>query len=263
MELSIEHLYSEDVDSEIAYRRSNLEAHKLESMLNDDYFMLEDAEDGEEQGIFASIIQKIKNFIMGMATRLGQFGRFIKNNGSNGKLTPEMYLQSGVGQVRLNGDVERITREVEAEIIAERKGVQLVFSAIQKIGTHVGAANLIDEKMIANISDKAINFSYEKGATVIKSAAAVALGNTLAKAIEDGTGLTQKLNSATDKVNEGMKRYHERNMKELKAQNKKVLLCIEKLSYAANSTTNKAMNMYKALTKPLKNFYSNYNRYSK
>lgn len=268
MEAYIEPLYSDDLGFEIYFREAALERHKIEhSIMCDVDMYLEADENGEEKmGIIASIADKIKKFIQNIAHRVGQFFQAVKNSfgGSDGKLTIDMYLDSGVGQMQLNGDINKITKEIEDEILQERKGVQMLAGAVRKISsaTNLPFDQILDDRKIGQIVDKVNKFVVEDGATVVKAGIAVVAGNALSKAIKDATGITEELNELTDKMEKDRKDIHNIKMQQYKDNKMYCMKWIERLTYATDTTINRAMKYYNAVTRPLNKFNNEFNKFS-
>lgn len=267
MEAYIESLYSDDLNFEIYFREDALERHKIEhSILSDvDMYLETGTTDNEKNGILSSIAEKIQNLIRRIINKANQFFQAIRNSfGSSGSLTLDMYVKSGVGQLRLNGDINKITKEIEDEILQERKGVQMLSNAVKKLSsaTNIPLDQIIDDRKIGSIVDKVNKFVVEDGGTVVKAGIAVVAGNALAKAIKNGTGITEDLNKLTSEMETRRKQTHEIKMKNYADNNMRIMRLIENVTYATDTTINRAMKYYNAIVNPLHKFNAEFDKLS-
>lgn len=264
MEAYIESLYSEDNDFEIYFRESSLTSKKcINEILNAESMFYEDGDEEGKPGIIKTIINKIGEFIKNIQKRISGFISVIRNSFGS-KLTTGAYMQSDAANVRVSADIEKITKQIEDEILSERKGVQLISKAISKLSskTELPIDLIIDKKMIGKVLDDASAFVAKNGEKVIAAGAATIIGNKLQKCLEDSKGITEELDDLTKQYEDARRNVHREKVKHYDQTGHHILKYMEKLTYTVDVTTRRAEKYYIAITKPIAKFKNKFNSIS-
>lgn len=261
MDAYIESVYSDDLEFEIYFRESALETKKMQF----EYMQLETLyETGSEEAktnVFSKMLESIKNFIMKIKESISNFMLAISQ--SFGKeVTVKDYMDSNTAEVRIQGDIEKITKEIQDEILSERKGVQAISKAIKGIAdkTNLPLDKFFDTRAIANTIDKINGFVIDNGEAVVSAAIATTIANKLSKSIKDSASITDELELCRQKLADRRQSIHDVKMEAYNARGKKIAATIEQLSFAVNKTSSRAMQYYTAITKPVNKFRAQYRK---
>lgn len=265
MEAYVPFLYSEDKEVEIFFRESALAM--LES--EDEWYKTEalyieaDEENTDKPGLFSKLASVVKGIIDKIIQTIKDFIESIRNAFGQ-KLTPDAYMKSDTAEVKLSEDIEKITEQIEAEIISERKGVQMISKFVKKISsvTNFPLDAFVSDKSIASAIDKVNAFGVEQGGTIIKAAAATIIANRLHRVTSETLHLSEKLRATEIELEEKRKAVSEAKLAEYDKNGHVIIGTIRKMALAVENTSRRAMRYYTQLTKPIKEFKVNYNRYS-
>lgn len=259
MEMCVPSLYSDDLTVELFIRESTLEYNRARYNILRDTCYYEDAdENADKPGLFQRLIDGVRALIAKITYSVKSFIRAIQA-AFGSKLTPEEYENSGAIQDRLNEDVEKITKQIEDEILSERKGVQAISKAVGKISefTKLPINEIVDERAIGAAIDKVQSFVVSDGGTVLKAAAMTVIANRIHKCLNDSLGLTEKLDSVNSQIEDKKKRLNSQKAAIYEANGRPVLAQITKLSGAIQTTTRRAETYYAKLTKSIGKFSQN------
>lgn len=263
MGLFVESLYSDDNALEIYFRESELMLKEfLHRNIMDDNIFFEAEEEGNDikkQGVLGSLFRRIKEFIIKLKERISGFIHAIENSVGE-KITPEMYIQSGTGQLRIEEDIENATKQIEEEILSERKGVQAISKMVKKISgkTNLPIDSIVDDKVIGSMIDKVNAFAVKDGGKVLTAAAATAISSRLSKSIKASKGITDDIDKLTKDVENIYRDIHRQKAKDYEESGHKFLKLLENVAYATGKTVGRAQKYYSIITKPLKKFNKSY-----
>lgn len=265
LEAYVPFLYSEDKEVEIFFRESALamlesedEWYKTEAL----YIEADEEETSNKPGLFSKLASVVKGIINTIIQTIKDFIQSIKN-AFGPKLTVDAYMDSKTAQLRLSEDIEKITEQIEAEILSERKGVQMISKFVQKISsvTKFPLDAFISDKTIGAAIDKANAFAVEQGGTIIKAAAATMLANKLHQLTAESLHLTEKLQQTEAELEAKRNAIDASKLADYDKNGHTIMNTIRKMSLAIDTTSRRAMKYYAQLTKPVKEFKANLNKY--
>lgn len=259
MEAYIPSLYSDDRDIEIFFREAALSVHKAENaILMVESVYLEADEDAEKKGFFGKVVQSIKNFIAKVMSVIRDFIGAIQTTFGS-KLSVDVYMNSNTVEVKLNEDIEKATRQIEDQILSERKGVQAISAMVKKISSVTGKPidMFIDDRAIGAAIDKVNNFAVTKGGTILKAGVATVIANRLHKSISESLNLSKQLDDLTNEVEKRKDAVHDKMIAQYEKNGNTILKYIEQATHCVEKTSAKAMKYYTELTKPINDFKRN------
>lgn len=263
MEAYVPFLYSEDKNIELFFRESALAMLEADNECSEiEALYIEADEDSDKPGLFSKLAGVVKTIINKIIETIKDFIEAIRN-AFGPKLTVDNYMNSNTVEVRLSEDIEKISEQIEAEILSERKGVQVISKFVQKISsaTNLPLDAFISDKTIGAAIDKANTFVAEHGATVIKAAAATMIANKLHQLTSDSLHLTKKLKESEEELEKKRNAIDEDKLAEYDKNGHVVMNVIRKMSLAIDSTSKRAMKYYAQLTKPIGQFKENFKKY--
>nr|DAR14091.1 MAG TPA: hypothetical protein [Caudoviricetes sp.] len=261
LEMCVPSRYSDDLDVELFIRESVLEFNQARyEIFRDESYYVESDENADKPGLFSRLAAGVRNLISKIIYSVKSFVRAIQA-AFGSKLTPEAYANSETIEERLNEDVEKITKQIEDEILSERKGVQVISKAVNKISdvTKLPLNEIMDERAIGNVIDKVQSFVVSDGGTVLKAAAMTVIANRIHKCLNDSLGLTEKLDKVNDQIEERQKRLTSDRAAIYEENGRPVLAQITKLSGAINTTVRRCETYYAKLVSATGKFRVNYN----
>lgn len=261
MEMCVPSRYSDDLDVELFIRESVLEFNQARyEIFRDESYYVESDENADKPGLFSRLAAGVRNLISKIIYSVKSFVRAIQA-AFGSKLTPEAYANSETIEERLNEDVEKITKQIEDEILSERKGVQVISKAVNKISdvTKLPLNEIMDERAIGNAIDKVQSFVVSDGGTVLKAAAMTVIANRIHKCLNASLGLTEKLDKVNDQIEERQKRLTSDRAAIYEENGRPVLAQITKLSGAINTTVRRCETYYAKLVSATGKFRVNYN----
>lgn len=262
MEAYVRPIYSNEKEFEIFFRESAINYRRAESELYDNLsvFIEADEDDGEtkKNGIFLMIINGVKKALDTIITTIKSFIEAITK--SFGKqLTVDEYMNSDHAQKQFNQDIVDIGKQIDDEILAERKGVQAISKAVSKLSksTNIPLDMILDDKAIANAIDKANAFAVKDGGTILKATAITVLTNTMHKYISDGLHLSETLKKSTEELERKRDSIDKSRIQYYEDHGNKIMASASKLTSSINKTTSRAMNYYTRLAGNIGNFKTN------
>lgn len=261
MEMCIPSRYSDDLDVEIFIRESTLGFNQAQyEIFRDESYYIESDENADKPGLFSKLAAGVRNLISKIIYSIKSFVRAIQA-AFGSRVTPEDYANSETIEQRLNEDVKKITRQIEDEILSERKGVQVISKAVNKISdvTKMPINEIMDERAIAHAVDKVQSFVVNDAGTVLKVAAITAIANQLHKCLSDSLGLTEKLDKLNNEIEERQKRLTSDRAAIYEENGRHVLAQITKLSGAINTTVTRCETYYAKLVSGTGKFKARYN----
>lgn len=261
MNAYIESVYSDDLEFEIYFRESALEAKKMQFDYMQLEMMYETGNEEAKSGIFAKMLESIREFFARLKQTISNFMTAISQSFGR-EVTVQDYIDSDAADVRIKGDVEKITKEIQDEILSERKGVQAISKAVKSISekANLPLDKFFDDRAIANTIDKVNGFVIDNGEAAVSAAVATAIANKLSKSIKDTSGITEDLEKCRKELNAKRKGIHDAKMEMYNVRGKKLAGVIENLGYAVGKTSSRAMRYYAAVTKPINKFKMQYRK---
>lgn len=262
LEMCVPSLYSDDLDVEIFIRESTLEYNQARyEIFRDESYYIESDENADKPGLFSKLVSGVRNLINKIIYSVKSFIQAIQS-AFGSKITPDDYENSDAIQERLNVDVAKITKQIENEILSERKGVQAISKAVNKISdvTKLPLNEIVDERAIGHAVDKVQSFVVNDAGTVLKAAAMTTIANTLHKCLSDSLGLTDKLNSINNEIEERQKRLTSERAAIYEENGRHVLSQITKLTGAINTTVGRCETYYAKVVSATGKFKVQYNK---
>lgn len=259
MEAYILPKYSEDREIEIYFREQALDMElAYNSMCNNDALYMED---GNDSGMMSRLCDKIKSIIEKIREHITNFINIIKSSFGSSTLTPDDFIASDDGKIRLEMDINKATHEIEEEIASEKKSVQIISGLITKIGSKVG----IDTSSISNASigrkvDKVNDFIVNDTGTVVTAAVATIAANKLSDHLKDVFKINKKIEDLNKKIEEQKSLNHSNNMARYEENGNKILSFIEKLSFKVHGTATKTEKTYSSIARHTKTFKKNFKK---
>ena len=162
----------------------------------------EEKKDGKKVGIFTKICNAIKSFINSFITMI--------RNLFKDSLDEDTYMQSKAFDMRYDQDVERLTNEVNREMVKGRKIIQAISNQ-----THV------DDVTVANFCDMGANLAIQNKKQIVN----YTKGMLIKKKVLDSMDKSKKIVEDSQKNLEGKKlskEETEKGIKVLNAMNKMV-----------------------------------------
>lgn len=265
MNAFIDSLFFDDNETKKYFMEFEIMQKRFEhEMLSDEamYFEAEEEENtAKKEGVLSAIVRKIKEFIASLKQKISGFFTALGNSVGT-HVTAEMYIQSGAAEVRMQNDIAEISKQIDEEILAERKGVQAIAGAIKKFSSKTGipADQIIDAKAIAGVVDKVNNFVEKDGGKMLSAAAATGIAMALSANMKKGKELTNEIDKLTNDMENRRKAVHAAKIKDYDAKGQKIWKAIEQLTYACSKTIGRTEKYYYAITKPINEYKANYEK---
>lgn len=255
MDAIIQHLYSDDMDDEVYFRESSLEFDKMHlSYLEDSILFTEDGDDSGNDTVLNKIATTIQNMIDKILAMISGFFKSISSGGKE-KLDEDMYLNSDTAEIRFAEDIQDITKQIENQILQERKCVQMLAKAVAKFDKTGTVSSFLDDRMIASLTDTVKGFTIRNGGDVLKATAIVAIGKSLARNIDETKGFTKQIEENKRKIDACMRFKGAMKNQIRKTEGRKILGAMETVLRQVSITSGKAMATYKKINRT-KNQYT-------
>lgn len=252
-------IYSEDMDFELYFRENALTAKRIDNDFLQLSILYESADESKKPSLFSRMATKVKELLANLKANIQKFIRAISQTFGGKSLTPEDYMNSGAAEVRINGDIQKITEQIQDELLKERKGVQAIAKAVSKMGQKVGAPidMIVNDKMIADIVDKANAFVVNDGPQMASAAITAVASEKLTKAIRESAGLTDALEESRRNLEKKREKMHDYKQEIYEKQGNILMKYIEQVSYSVQKTSNRAAQYYTAVTRLYTKFKRN------